>query len=139
MLLYNAGCGFRLQGGAGGVQFLTAAILTGAVLYPVFRIGAFGAGDVKLFGICAGALPDEKILWFLFYSLLMASAFSIGKMIIRGNMRERFSYFAEYVRDVVQTGNLKLYIKNAADCGEYGVCLAGPVLGGMLLYCGGVY
>ena len=53
--------------GIGGLcAYVGAVLLMGAFLYPFFRIGALGAGDVKLFGVTAGYLPFEKIFYFSF-------------------------------------------------------------------------
>lgn len=51
----------------------TAAVML--ALYPLFKIGCIGAGDVKLLGICAGFLPAAKIWIFLFVSLLVSAIF----------------------------------------------------------------
>lgn len=86
-----------------GVMFL---------LYPFFRLGGLGAGDVKLLGICAGYFHRDKILSFLFCSLLIAAIFALIKMMTEHCTRER----------------LKMRIP-----------LAGPVLCSVLLSAGGVY
>jgi len=109
------------------------------LLYPLYKIGALGAGDVKLYGICAGYLPSQKFLFFFFLSLLIAAAISLIKMIRECNAIERLSYFCEYVIDVVQTGRFRLYVENERERRRVSICLAGPILGSVLLYVGGVY
>ena len=47
-----------------------------ALLYPLFKISAVGAGDVKLLGAAAGYFPFEKIFLFAFVSLLIAAIIS---------------------------------------------------------------
>lgn len=109
------------------------------LLYPLFKIGALGAGDVKLYGICAGYFPREKFLFFFFLSLLIAAMFSLIKMIKESNALERVSYFCEYIVSVVQSGRVRLYIENEKERKAAGICLAGPILASVLLYIGGVY
>ena len=74
-----AGIGWRMYDerapGAG------QAVLVMAVLYPFFKTGGLGAGDVKLMGVTAGYLPAEKILGFLFCSLLVAALISLFKIL----------------------------------------------------------
>lgn len=109
------------------------------LLYPVFKIGALGAGDVKLYGICAGYLPRNKFLFFLFLSLLIAAIISLIKMLKECNAMERISYLCEYVADVVTSGNFRLYIEDEKERRASGICLAGPIFCSVLLYLGGIY
>lgn len=107
-----AGVGWRLwnEGAPGELWYLGQAVLVVAILYPFFKIGGLGAGDVKLLGVTAGYLPAEKILVFLFCSLLVAAMISVVKMWKRG-----------------------------AGGAQGGICLSGPVLVSVLLLLGGVY
>lgn len=109
------------------------------LLYPLFKIGALGAGDVKLYGVCAGYLPPEKFLFFLFCSLLIAAMISLIKMLKECNAIERLSYLCEYVTDVVLSGNIRLYIEDEKERRASGICLAGPIFCSVLLCLGGVY
>lgn len=65
---------------------------------------------MKLLGVTAGYLPAEKILVFLFCSLLVAAMISLAKI---------------WKRDGKRRGGA--------------VCLSGPVLVSVLLFLGGVY
>lgn len=106
------GAGWRLwrERAPGGLWYLGQAALVMATLYPFFKIGGLGAGDVKLLGVTAGYLPAEKILAFLFCSLLVAAMISVVKFRRKGGKRQ-----------------------------SRGVCLSGPVLVSVLLFLGGVY
>ncbi len=139
MLIGGVGQGVYQQGWRGGGLFLCKAICVVAVLYPLFKIGAFGAGDVKLYGACAGYFPSTKIFWFLFISLLVAAIFSLIKLIKERNVWERLGYFCEYILTVVQNGRWHLYMENERDTHKAGICLAGPILCSALLYLGGAY
>lgn len=128
------------KGAVGGCAFLAAVILVTALLYPLFKIGTVGAGDVKLLGICAGYFPHEKILHFLFYSMLIAAVFSLIKLWKKKNAKERFLYLGEYLLGVMQTGQWHLYMENERELrAAAGLCMSGPVLVSALLYIGGVY
>jgi len=97
--------------GIGGLcAYVGAVLLMGAFLYPFFRIGALGAGDVKLFGVTAGYLPFEKIFYFSFVSMLIAAMFSIFRLCMKKRLKETAT-----------------------------VRLSGPALLGVLLLLGGVY
>ncbi len=130
---------FRGGGGGEAVCFLLRMAAVILALYPFFRIGTVGAGDVKLLGVCAGYFPEERVLVFLFFSLLLSAAFSLIKLCRERNARERFAYLGSYLADVVRTGNLRLYFENTKDCKAAGICLSGPVLISALMHWGGVY
>lgn len=128
------------NGGAGGLfAYLAAAAVVTALMYPFFRIGGLGAGDVKLFGVTAGYLPFEKVLTFLFFSLLVTAIISLFKMWKEDNFGERMRYLSEYLADVAGNGGWRLYMKNGVDEPAAGVCMAGPMLVSVLLCWGGVY
>lgn len=140
-VMLAAGIALRAaEGGAAeALLFLPWCAGVMLLLYPLFRIGALGAGDVKLYGICAGYLPRDKFLLFLFVSLLIAAIFSLYKMLRESNAIERICYLCEYIAEVVRTGHFGLYMENERERRAAGVCLAGPILGSLLLYLGGAY
>lgn len=129
-------------GGGGGREVLFFLIRMAVViltLYPFFRIGTVGAGDVKLLGVCAGYFPSDKILLFLFFSMLLSAAFSLMKLWREKNVKERFAYLGEYLTDVIRTGNLRLYFKNKKELNAAGICLSGPILISAMMHWGGIY
>ena len=130
---------FLMAGVPGAAICVLQMVLIGGILYPLFKIGAVGAGDVKLFGVTAGCLPFEKIFVFFFVSLLIAAMISLVKLWQYGNLSERLHYLMEYLADVWKSGSFRLYLENGVDSPDIRLCLSGPVLLGLLLYMGGVY
>lgn len=130
---------FRGGGGGAVLLFLVRMAVVILALYPLFRIGAVGAGDVKLLGVCAGYFPGDRILFFLFFSMLLSAAFSLMKLWREKNAMERFVYLGEYLTDVLRTGNLRLYFENRKELRAAGICLSGPILISVLMYWGGIY
>lgn len=129
---------YREAGIGGAGSFFAGALPVMVLLYPLFRIGTLGAGDVKLFGVTAGFLPFQKILLFSFISLLIAAIFSLFRLLRKKCVRERFAILAAYVRDVAGSGSFHPY--PAPKKGEAAVIpLAGPVMLSVLLLLGGVY
>lgn len=135
------GMGRRFWSGGGGslLTCVVTIVVVIALLYPFFRIGGLGAGDVKLLGVTAGHLPIEKVLIFLFFSLLVTAMISLLKMWKENNFRERMRYLSEYFADVIGNGGWRLYVENGCAHPVAGVCMAGPVLVSILLCWGGVY
>ena len=140
-IMFAAGIGYSaVCGGAQGAALFSAeCAVVILLLYPLVKIGVLGAGDVKLYGICAGYLPYDKLLFFFFLSLLFAAMISLIKMIKECNAIERFSYLCEYLISVMQGRKFYFYFKDRQEQKRAGICLAGPILGSILLYMGGIY
>jgi len=140
VVMFLFGLGQQILGnGEIGIFFAVKTVSVCLVLYPLFQIGAIGAGDVKLYGICGGYLPGEKFLFFFFVSLLIAALISLLKMIYEGNLTERLRYFWDYVFSVLSAGKIRMYIEDERERRKAGICLAGPILASVLLGMGGVY
>lgn len=138
-LITGAVFGWWEQGIYGISQYFCRALLTMAAFYLFFYIGTMGAGDVKLLGACSGYFSGDKILYFLFFTLLFAAAFALCKMYLARNLWDRLCYLGEYVWDVVRSGHWKAYFAEERAHPESGICMAGPVFCSVLLYIGGVY
>ena len=139
MAILGVGWRFWDEGAAGVLSYLGQAMLIMGLLYPLFRIGSFGAGDVKLLGVTAGYLPISKILAFLMCSMLIAAMISLVKMWKKNDFGERMRYLAGYLTAVARSGSWQLYLEDREERHNAGICLSGPVLISVLLYLGGVY
>lgn len=129
-----------LSGGPPGMlSYAGEAVFAAAVLYPFFKIGALGAGDVKLLGAAAGYFPSEKVLMFLFFSLLIAAMLSLLKMCRQNSFGRRMERLREYFSEAARRGSWQFYLKKEDDVRAEGICLSGPVLVSVLLYLGGAY
>lgn len=79
------------------------------LMYPLFKTGVLGAGDVKLFVMTASFLPVRESMSILAGAFVIGAVFSLGKLITERNGRERFQYFFSYLYDVRRTGHWKIY------------------------------
>ena len=139
MLAAGMTIGGLRAGREGVLYFGCKAILIMLFLYFFFKIGTLGAGDVKLYGICAGYFPGDKILYFLFFSLLIAATVSLIKILSERNAKERLGYLSEYLFEVAKSGHWQLYLTNRKEMRQNSICLAGPILGSVLMYIGGIF
>lgn len=141
MLTVVFGVGWRLgtEGIPGAVIYAGGSVLIMCLAYPLFKIGAVGAGDVKLLGAAAGYLQFGKIPVFCIISLLIAAVISLIKMVRKRNFLERMKYLADYLKNVANSGRWKLYQVDERDKMSVSVCLSGPILVSILLYIGGRY
>lgn len=115
----------------GGVVFI--------VFYFVYKIGALGAGDVKLYTVMVGFFQSQAVLYFLFYSFLFATALSLIKILREHSGRDRIFYLLDYILEVIKTGKWSMYFQDNIEKSRMGIRLSGPVLVGLLLHMVGVY
>lgn len=141
LLIFAVGTVYRFwdSGGGGLLEYFSVCLFTAFILYPFFKIGVIGAGDVKLFAATAGYLSGKTILLFFFTSLLIAAIFSIVKILHEHNGRERLYYLCSYLMQSIQTGHWEFYFRKETDAKGAGICLSGPVFLSILLHIGGVY
>lgn len=139
LFLYGIGEKLFEEGAAEGIFFCVRGILVMLLLYPLFKIGSLGAGDIKLYGVCAGYLARNRFLYFFFVSMLVAAIFSLIKLLKENNVTERINYLCQYIVDVVRTGAFGLYMENNREQRRCGICMAGPILFSVFMYMGGIY
>ena len=139
IFLYGLGWHYRDAGGGGLTEALLNCLLVLILLYPLFKVGAVGAGDVKLYSVTAGCLSGQVVPCFLIYSLLIAAIISLLKMILVRNAKERFYYLCMYLVDICRNGRFQLYFENETNKRKASICLSGPIFLSVLLGLGGVY
>lgn len=91
------------------LELLASVLPTFFLMYPLFKIGVLGAGDVKLFVLIASFLPVRESMSILMGAFVIGAVFSLGKLITERNGRERFQYFFSYLWDVRRTGHWEIY------------------------------
>lgn len=79
------------------------------ILFPIYKIGGIGAGDVKLFMLVGSFVTTDFLLHVIVCSFILGAVFSIGKIISEENFRERAENFFSYLRAVFYTGQWKFY------------------------------
>lgn len=136
---------FLSFGFKGILHFGTGFFCTFALLYMFFKIGALGAGDVKLLAVCVGTIGIKRGIFFLCFAFLAAAVFSLQKMLTEHNLIGRFRYFFNYAGQVLATAQFISYEQSAFDGQEdlqkkhRTIHLAGPACLSLLLYLGGIY
>ncbi len=129
-------CGFGI------LQSALSAALAFLLLYPLFKIGALGAGDVKVFMMVAVFTEPAEFFKMLVLSFVIGAGFSLFKLLAEHNGRERLYYFLSYLADVIRTRQWKLYGEHTAqDYERYRknkIHFTVPILFGVVLRVGGV-
>lgn len=87
----------------------TSVFLAFLLLYPLFQIGVIGAGDVKLFVMIGCFYKAKDLAYILAGAFVIGAVFSLCKLVVERNGRERFLYFFTYLREIKRSGHLKRY------------------------------
>ena len=91
------------------IQPITSMILAFLLLYPLFKIGALGAGDVKVFMMIGSFVQVRELFTVLVLAFVLGAVCSMVKLLCERNGRERMYYFLSYISEVVRTKQWKIY------------------------------
>ena len=96
-------------------RMFASMLLVFSVLYPLFKIGAMGAGDVKVFIMIGSFMEVKELLTILVLSFIIGALCSLLKLLSEHNGRERMYYFLSYISEVVKTRQWKIYGEHMAQ------------------------
>ena len=105
-------------------------------LYFFFKIGAMGAGDIKLYCLLCFYLSLEQFLKVFFISFLISAIFSLAKMLYLGNIFNRFCYFMTYLSTCISNKKVIPYYQNNNNKFMSTITLSLPVLISTILVIG---
>lgn len=91
------------------LQHAVSMFLAFTLMYPLFKIGALGAGDVKLFIVIGSFVEAKEFLVILVSAFMIGAVFSLLKLLVEHNGRERICYFLSYVSEVARARQWKIY------------------------------
>lgn len=131
---YRCGPGLFCSAASASLAFL--------LLYPLFKIGTLGAGDLKTLIMTGCFLTVEEFLTVLAAAFAVGGALSLIKLFAERNGRERFACLLSYMAEVTREGHWKLYEENTEeDQGAYDrnkIHFTIPILLGAALRIGGL-
>lgn len=107
-------------------------LLSFAVLFPVYGIGALGAGDVKLLSAVFFYIGEERRMYFLAGTLLAGGILAVTKLMYYGILQKRLKCFYYYLKNFVTTGTAGSY--PAAENETEIIRLALPIFAGGLYW-----
>ena len=114
-------------------------VLVTFILFPLFRFGMLGGGDVKLIASAAGFFSGKETFIFVISVFLISAVPALVKIIITKSIRERFGYLSGYVQRSVADRKARVYLNNREEKKRAGIALSGPILMSAILHWGGVY
>lgn len=93
----------------GLLQVTVSVITCFVILFPIFKIGGLGAGDIKVLVVVGCFYKLSYFITVIAVSFLVGAIFSILKLLSENNVRERTEYFLAYAKELVSTGNVRRY------------------------------
>ena len=126
------------------LKFIPGILLPVVVLFPVYKIGGIGAGDVKLFAMLGFYFTFRETVFCIWLAFVLGAVISVISFIRYKNFMERMTYLFSYLKDFFLTGYFQHYYSNFnknqnSDFEEYKskIHLAIPIFLSVLFYVGG--
>ena len=131
------------SGPPGILSGLCSMMIPIILLFPLFRIGTLGGGDIKLLAAAAVFLTPARTILFMGVAFLTGAILALLKMIKERNFVERFQYLMAYIHDVITTNQWKLYEEAAkqsdTEVKKHKIHYAFPIFISALIHMGGLY
>lgn len=120
-------------------MWLTGVFVPVLVLFVLFYFKMLGAGDIKILSVLGGFYGWNQSLKLFCIALLYGALWSVIKLMIYHNVKERFIYFIQYLSVLWSTGKRVAYRTESSDekrytipftvtiLMAYGTCLLGGV------------
>ncbi len=80
------------------------------LLYPFYKIGTIGAGDIKLFSIIGIYVPFQESVFCIFTAFLISAVYGIILFSRLGEWKARLAYLISYLKDAFLVGGFRYYI-----------------------------
>ncbi len=132
---------FFCEGYLGVGRYFFCFMFFGGLLYPLYMLGAIGAGDVKLMAMSAGYFSYRDAVNYFLCMLFLSAILGLLKMLSEQNFKERVVYFLSYICEVIRTGKWHLYFSNCKEerNSSNQMRMSIPMLIGFVFYIGGLY
>ena len=79
------------------------------LLFPLYKIGTLGAGDIKLFSMLGIYFSFMETVFCIFSAFCIGAVIAFLILIWRRNLKERLFHFIYYIKDFFSTGYFKYY------------------------------
>lgn len=115
------------------------------VLFPFYKIGVIGAGDIKIFSMLGFYLTFMETIFCIFLSFVLGAIVSVISFIRYENFLQRMTYLFSYLKDCFLKGYFRYYyldsegkpISHSLES-KSKIHLAIPIFFSVLLHVGGV-
>ena len=125
--------------------FTRGILFSFIILFPFYKIGVIGAGDIKLLSMLGFYYGFSETIFCVFASFVIGAMISIISFIRYKNFLERMSYLFSYLNDCFRVGCFQYYylnFKEKEECKDKKchskIHFAFPIFISVLLRTGGV-
>lgn len=105
---------FRLIQGSIYPGFVGMALPV-VVLWPLFQVGAFGAGDIKLFSMLGFIYGTRAIIYIMVAAFFIGAGISLIHIARYGNLKTRLLYLKTYLSNFYKTKERIVYYQKDMD------------------------
>ncbi len=137
---------FRLLYYGEMVKFIPGIFFPVIILFPLYKIGVLGAGDIKLFSMTGFYFPFMESVFCIFSAFLIGAFISAISFIRYENFVERMIYLFSYLKECFRLGHFRYYYLDskgrAVSGSEYDkskIHFAIPIFISVLFHMGGVF
>ncbi len=128
------------ENGRAGILYAAAGIALPVIcLWLLFCFRAIGAGDIKLLSVVGCFVGPVRALDCILYAVVIGGVLSLGKMLYRRNIIERFRYLFGYLHRMLQTGSYEPYCDDTKEKEEYVIHFSMAILISIVLCWEGIY
>ena len=85
------------------------------ILYPFYKIGTIGAGDLKLFSLIGFYVSFMESIYCMFLAFVIGAIFSLVSMKQKDNFANRISYLISYLKESFSQKQFHYYYQNAYE------------------------
>lgn len=128
------------------IKFVLGIIFPIILLFPLYRIGVIGAGDIKLFSMIGFYFSFMEVIFCIFMAFLLGALVSVISFVRNDNFLERISYLFSYLKDCFNQGHFRYYYLDSkgktisgSKYSKSKIHFAIPIFFSVLLHLGGVF
>ncbi len=90
-------------------SFFLGLLLPFLICWIPFRMGAVGAGDVKLLVVLGAFCGGQDIFFCIFFSFLFAAGISLGRLLSLRQFRQSLIQLFQYFQNIFLRGKIEIY------------------------------
>lgn len=91
------------------LSYVPGIILPLILLYPFYKIGTLGAGDIKLFSLIGFYITFKETIFCIILSFFIGAVISFFYLISKKNLKERICYLFYYLKACISEGHIQYY------------------------------
>ncbi len=131
--------GYYMSGWKGLSEYFINLVIVTLILFPLFRLGMLGGGDVKLIAVSSGFFSGKDAAIFVIITFVVSAVPALIRIIRTRGIGRRFAYFGSYLNGIIVKKDAEMYIGEKEERHRAGIAMSGPILISAVLHWGGVY